>query len=231
MEHPPIVFAYFAEAVPIGLQALATCTLLVLLLSWLVRRDLARSEGIIPGEKLSVRTFCELLLEGIVNLMQQVIGPEWKRYLPLVGTLGLFILVSNLMGLVPGLTGPTSFIETNVSWAILSFVAFNVAGIRHHGLGGYLAHYAGPVWWLAPLLFPLEIFGALVRIMSLTIRLTANMFADHTLVALFLSFGLGLNFITPWLFMGLGLFVAFLQAFIFSFLTIIYIGLALEESH
>jgi F-type H+-transporting ATPase subunit a len=231
MQHPPTIFELFEKTLPIGLQALAACTLLILLLTLWIRRDLGRSEGVVPEERLTLRTFCELLLEGVVSLMRQTIGPEWPRYVPLVGTLGLFILVSNLMGLVPGLTGPTSYVETNVSWAILSFVAFNYAGIRHHGVGGYLKHFAGPVWWLAPLIFPLELFSAAVRIMSLTIRLTANMFADHTLVALFLSFGLGINFLLPWVFMGLGLFVAFLQAFIFSFLTIVYIGLALEESH
>jgi F-type H+-transporting ATPase subunit a len=231
MQHPPVIFELFERVLPIGLQALAACVVLLLLLAWWIRRDLRRSDGVIPDERLTIRTFCELLLEGIVSLMRQTIGPEWPRYVPLVGTLGLFILIANLMGLVPGLTGPTSYVETNVSWAILSFFAFNYAGIRHHGVGRYLPHFAGPVWWLAPLILPLEMFSALVRIMSLTIRLTANMFADHTLVALFLSFGLGLNFLLPWVFMGLGLFVAFLQAFIFSFLTIVYIGLALEESH
>ena len=229
--HPPTIFDVFAKALPIGLQALAACTLIVLLLAMWVRRDLKRSDGVIPDERLTVRTFCEILLEGVVSLMRQTIGPQWPRFVPLVGTLGFFILVSNMMGLVPGLTGPTSFIETNVSWAVLSFVTYNYAGIRHHGVGAYLKHFAGPVWWLAPLILPIEIFSHFVRIMSLTIRLTANMFADHTLVALFLSFGLGLNFLTPWLFMGLGVFVAFLQAFIFTFLTIVYIGLAVEESH
>ncbi len=231
MVHPPTVFEIFQGVVPIGLQALAACSLFLLLLGFWIRRDLEREEGVIPEERVSLRNLCELLLEGIVSLMRQTIGPEWPRFVPLVGTLGLFILISNLMGLVPGLTGPTSYIETNVSWAVLSFVTYNYAGITHHGVGPYLRHFAGPVWWLAPLMFPLEIFSHLVRIMSLTLRLTANMFADHTLVALFLSFGLGLNIVTPWLFMGLGLFVAFLQAFIFSFLTIVYIGLALEEAH
>jgi F-type H+-transporting ATPase subunit a len=231
LQHPPLIFQVLEHAIPIGLQALAACTLVVLLLTLWIRRDLLASDGVIPSEKLTARNFLELLLEGLVSLMRQTIGPEWPRFLPLVGTLGLFILISNLMGLVPGFTGPTSYIETNVSWAVLSFMVYNYAGIRHHGVGRYLSHFAGPIWWLAPLMFPLEIFSNLVRIMSLTIRLTANMFADHTLVALFLSFGFGLNFIVPWVFMGLGVFVSFLQAFIFSFLTIVYIGLALEEAH
>ena len=134
------------------------------------------------------------------------------------------------MGLVPGLTGPTSYIETNFSWALIAFCVYNYAAIKHHG-PGYVKHFMGPVWWLAPLMLPVELVSHLARLLSLTIRLTANMFADHTLVALGLSFGLGLNFVIPWLFMGLGLFVAFLQAFIFAFLTMIYIGGALEEAH
>lgn len=231
MPHVPVVFDLLSSAVPVGLQALAVCTLLVLLAAWWVRRDLRRSASVIPDERLTIRNFCELLLEAMGSLMRDMIGPTWPRYLPLVGTLGFFILVSNLMGLVPGLTGPTSFIETNVSWAILAFVVSNYAGLRHHGARRYLAHFAGPVWWLAPLMFPIEIFSNLIRIMSLTIRLTANMFADHTLVALFLSFGFGINIVIPWLFMGLGVFVAFVQAFIFSFLTVVYISLALEEAH
>lgn len=230
MPHVPVLFDAFSAVVPVGVQALVVCVLVVLLLAWWVRRDLARSDSVVPDERLTVRNFCELLLEAMASLMRQMIGPEWPRYLPLVGTLGLFILVSNLMGLVPGLTGPTSFVETNVSWALLSFVVYNYAGIRHHGLGPYLAHFAGPVWWLAPIMLPVELFSHLIRIMSLTIRLLANMFADHTLVALFLSFGFGINIVTPWMFMGLGLFVAFVQAFIFSFLTTVYIGLALEEA-
>ncbi len=231
MAHPPTIFIILENLIPIALQALAACSVLVLLLAWSVRHGLREEDGIIPAQGFTLRNVLELLLEAIVSLMRQTIGPEWPRFVPLVGTLGLFILISNLMGLVPGLTGPTSFIETNVSWAVLSFVTYNYAGIRHHGPGAYLSHFAGPVWWLAPLILPIELFSHLVRVMSLTIRLTANMFADHTLVALFLSFGLGLNFLTPWVFMGLGVFIAFLQAFIFTFLTIVYIGLALEESH
>jgi F-type H+-transporting ATPase subunit a len=249
LRHPPTIFELGAGALEnwghvqtwaralfqdeghaIALQALLTCTLIVLILGGLVRRGLARDDGVVPSERFTLRNFLEVMLEGLVGLMRDVIGPDWRRYAPLIGTLGLFILVSNLMGLVPGLTGPTSFIETNLSWAIVSFSVYQYVAIRHHG-ASYIKHFLGPVPWLAPLMFFVEVVSHLARILSLTIRLTANMFADHTLVALFLSFGLGVNFVIPWLFMGLGLFVAFLQAFIFSFLTMIYIGGALEEAH
>lgn len=232
MQHPPHVFEFFEWALPITIQTLGACALVVLVLAWWVQRELRGEDdgGLIPSEKLTLRNVLEILLEAIVSLAKQTIGPKWPNYLPLVGTLGLFILVSNLMGILPFATGPTSFIETNLTWAIFSFCAFNYAGIREHGVGGYLKSFAGPVWWLGWFMWPLEVFGAMVRIASLTIRLTANMFADHTLVAVFLSFPIVSLFI-PWAVMALGVFVAFVQAFIFSFLTMIYIGLAIEEAH
>lgn len=229
MIHPPNVFEALEAWLPMTLSTVIATLAIVLLLGWLIRSGLERDDGVIPSERLTLRNFLELLLEGIVSQMRGTIGPEWPRFAPLVGTLGLFILVSNLMGLVPGLTGPTSFIETNLSWAILSFVVYHIAGVRRHGLA-YVKHFLGPVPWLAPLMLPIELISHASRILSLTVRLTANMFADHTLVAIFLSFPI-INLFAPWAMMGLGLFVAFLQAFIFTYLTMIYIGTALAEEH
>ena len=97
---------------------------------------------------------------------------------------------------------------------------------------GWLAHMAPGPWWLAPLIFPIELFSHLVRYVSLTIRLTANMFADHTLLAIFLGgFGVIVATVFPWMILALGLFVCFVQAFIFTFLTMLYIGMGIEESH
>ncbi len=227
MAHPPTIFQLLEDVIPGAVQALAACTLLVLLLAWGVRRSLRQEDGVIPAEGFSLRNFLELLLEGIVTLMRQTIGPTWARYLPLVGTLGFFILVSNLMGLVPGLGGPTSYIETNLSWAIMAVVVSEYAAFRHQGAKAYLSHLAGPIWWLAPLMFVVEVISHAARLLSLTIRLTGNMFADHTLVAVFLSFPVVALFI-PWIFMGLGVFVAFLQAYIFTFLSALFIGMAVH---
>ena len=113
--------------------------------------------GIVPSEKLTLRNFLELLLEGMAAQMRGAIGPEWARFAPLVCTLGVFILISNLTGLVPFFTGPTSFVETNLAWASLSFIAYNYAGIKHHGLFAYLKHFLGPVPWFAPLMLPIEL--------------------------------------------------------------------------
>lgn len=229
MSHPLTLFDLIEPLVPITISTLLTCLMLTLILAALVRRGLQAADGVVPEGRVTVRNILELLLEGMVSLARETIGPEWPRWMPLIGTMGFFILVSNLMGLIPGLTNPTSFVETNVAWALVSFGTFVYAGFSTHGVS-YVRHFVGPVWWLAWLVFPLEIVSAVIRIMSLTIRLTANMFADHTLVAVFLSFPV-VNLFAPSLFMGLGLFVAFLQAFIFSFLTMIYIGEAIHEAH
>ncbi len=229
--HPPSIYELFQGSVPILVQSLALALLLVLGLALLVRGELARAgDGLIPPVKLTPRNFVEILLDGIASQMREVLGPSWAKYLPLVGTLGLFILVANLMGLVPGLGGPTSYIETNLAWAMISFAIAEYVSVREQGLVNYLKHLAGPVLFLAPIMFLGEIVSHLARLVSLTLRLTGNMFADHTLVAVFLGFGV-INLFIPWIFMGLGLFVAFLQAFIFTYLTIIYIGQALEAAH
>ena len=231
MGHPPNIFELFAASVPVTLQALGAGLVLVLALAAHVRHELGDEGDIIPPEKLTIRSFFELMLEAIVLLMRQTIGPTWPKYVPLVGTLGVFILVSNLMGLVPGLGGPTSYVETNLSWAIMAFTVSEFAAFKHQGPKNYLSHLVGPIWWLWPLMLGVEVISHLARMGSLTIRLTGNMFADHTLVAVFLSFPVVVSLFVPWIFIGLGVFVAFLQAFIFSFLTIIYIGLALEDAH
>jgi F-type H+-transporting ATPase subunit a len=230
--HPPSIFEVLSGAIPAAFQTLAAAVAAVLLIAWWVRRDIERSpdHGLIPAPRFTLRGFVEVLLEALVSLMKSTIGPKWPSYLPLVGTLALFILVANLMGLVPGLGGATSYVETNASWALMAFGVSEYVAIREQGVWSYFSHLIGPVWWLAPLMLVVEVISHFARLVSLTLRLTGNMFADHTLVAVFLAFPV-INLFVPWLFMGLGLFVAFVQAFIFAFLTIIYIGQAVAEPH
>ena len=229
METAPTVFQILADAVPIALQTLAACVVIVLIVAYVAGRQVQK-QGLVPSERPTVGGLIELLFDGIAGLMRDVIGPTWPRYVPLVGTLGLFILISNLMRQIPGFDGPTGYVEANLSWAIMSFAVAEYAAFKHQGAVTYLKHLLGPVIWLWPIMFIVEIFSHLARMMSLTIRLTGNMFADHTLIGVFLSLPV-VSLFTPWVFAGLGVFVAFLQAFIFTFLTIIYIGLALEDAH
>src|SRR5262245_25637186 len=234
MVHAPSIYDWLRNSahIPVEIQSLVLATLVVLLVAALVNAGLrsAAEGGVIPEANLSVRNLLELLLEGVVSLARSIIGEHWARYMPLIGTLGFFILVSNLMGLIPGFGGPTSFFETNLAWALVAFIVSEVAGIVEHGPVNYLKHFASGPWWIAWFIFVVEVFSHLVRVFSLTLRLTANMFADHTLLGIALTLPI-VSWFLPWTALGLGVFVAVVQAFIFTFLTMISIGLAVEHAH
>jgi F-type H+-transporting ATPase subunit a len=215
---------------------------LLLLAGVLVSRKLAGpSGGVVPDEGISLRNVLEVLVEWLANLARDRMGPDWRKYFPVVGTLFFFILVSNLMGLIPGLAGATSNANTTWACAIIAWVVYTVVGVMKHGFGRYMLKFMGPSFFekeifgrhihfrlLMPVFLVLEIPLDLARILTLAVRLLANMFADHTVVLVWLSLvPIGI----PAIFMGLGLIVSFLQAFVFSLLTMIYIGLALEEPH
>lgn len=208
---------------------------------WLIRRQLAAANGgIIPDEGVTLRNVVEVGVGALANMARDLMGEEWRRYFPLVGAIFLFIFVSNVMGLVPGMGGATSNVNTTTAWAIISFCIYNYVGIRTHGVW-YVNQFLGPSFFdvelfgkkfhVRPLFFfffPLEIALHLARIATLSIRLLANMFADHTVVGVWLTLvPLGI----PAVFMGLGLVIAVLQAFVFSLLTMIYINLAQAEAH
>src|SRR5882672_7462549 len=134
----------------------------------------------------------EVILEQFVKELDETIGHDGRRYLPLIATLGLFILTSNLLGLVPGLVAPTANMYTTIACAVIVFVYYHYLGIRKQGFVGYLKHFCGPVPWLAPLMFPIEVVSHLARVLSLSLRLFGNMFAGHILLAvIFLLTGLG----------------------------------------
>jgi F-type H+-transporting ATPase subunit a len=234
MVHVPSIYDWLRNSahIPTEIQSLVLATLVVLLIAALVHAGLrsAAESGLIPDGQITLRNLLEVLLEGVVSLARGIIGKDWARYMPLLGTLGFFILVSNLMGLIPGFGGPTSFLETNLAWALVAFIVSEVAGAIAHGPVNYLKHFASGPWWIAWFIFLVEIFSHLVRVVSLTIRLTANMFADHTLLSIALALPI-VSWFLPWAVLGLGVFVAVVQAFIFTFLTMIYIGLAVEHAH
>src|SRR5215813_6285055 len=138
-----------------------------------------------------LQNFMEMILEQFLTLLDEVIGHEGRRYLPLIATLGLFILTSNLLGLVPGLVAPTANMYTTIPCAVIVFCYYHYLGIRKQGFVGYLKHFCGPVPWLAPLMFPIEVVSHLARVLSLSLRLFGNMFAGHILLAvIFLLTGL-----------------------------------------
>ena len=168
-------------------------------------------------------------IEGFVgDMAAETIGHHYQRYLPYLVTLGLFILVGNLIGLVPGLESPTGVPIVPLGCAVVTWFYYNYQGIRENGLLGYLKHFMGPVWWLAPLLFLIEVCSHLARVMSLTIRLFANMFAGEMVTLVFFSL---IPLFVPIIFMGLHIFVALIQTYIFVLLACVYLGEATAHEH
>ena len=193
-------------------------------------------DALVPDANLRPRNLFELLVEFIYGLCKQELGSHAARFFPLLGALFIYILVCNLMGLIPGFIPATSYIETNIGMALIVFAVYNISGLAANGLG-YVKHFLGPVLWLAPLMVIIEVIGHLARPVSLSMRLYGNMFGDHTVLAIFMH-GLPeqthpiLGYGIPVIFLGLGTFVCVVQAFVFTLLTIVYIKLAtVHEEH
>lgn len=175
-----------------------------------------------------IQHLAEMVHDFITNQSEEIIGEHSEGFTPFLTALFLFILVSNLIGLIPTLESPTSAIEITLGCALVAFIYYNVQGIRAQGPIGYLKHFMGPVWWLAWLLFPIEIISHLARIMSLSIRLYANMFAGDAVTNAF--FGL-IPIGVPAIFLMLHVAVSLLQAYIFTLLTTIYLQGAVAHEH
>ena len=170
----------------------------------------------------------EVVVSGIEEFMVDVVGEEGRWLLPLAATVFIYIFTCNLIGLVPGFYPPTASINTTLSCALVVVVFTHVIGVKYHGLK-YVKHFMGPVWWMSPLIFVIEVIGHLARILSLSFRLFGNM-AGHELV-LGILFLLAGAFLAPLPIMALGIFVAFVQAFVFFLLSIIYFSGAMEHAH
>lgn len=151
-----------------------------------------------------------------------------NKYIPFFGTIFIFILFLNLIGIIPGFESPTQSPAVPLAFAVAVFLYYNWMGLREHGVGKYLAHFAGPSWWMAPIMIPIEFISHFARPLSLTIRLFANMFAGERVTITFLTLT---YFVLPAVFMGLHVFVALLQAFIFMLLAMVYVGSAVAHEH
>lgn len=172
----------------------------------------------------------EVMVTAVRSLLDDVIGHgAADRFLPLMGAFTYFILLSNLMGFFFFLTPPTSSLNTTLALALVSFIYYNFHGVKAQGVVGYIKHFAGPVWWLAVLFFPIEIIGNFARILSLSLRLAGNVGGDHLAEGIFSSLvPIGMS----WPLMLLGLISALIQTFVFVMLSIIYIYLATaHEEH
>lgn len=205
-----------------------THMMLSIIIVLVVARLATASMRIVPRGTQNVM---EAYLGGVIAMGADVMGKEEARkYLPLVATIGLFVGVANLVGIVPGFEAPTSSLNMTLGLALVVFFYYNFEGIRRNGVIKYFAHFMGPVWWLAWLMFPIEIVSHISRIISLSFRLFGNVKGDDMFLMVLLM-------LTPWIFpmipFALLTFMALLQAFIFMMLTYVYLGGAvlISEDH
>lgn len=201
--------------------------------TWVARRQLDRATqsadgALVPEPKLTFRNFFEILAESLYKLTISVMGEhDAKRFFPIVGSLFVFIFASNLMGLIPGFLPPTDNLNTTLAVGLFVFLFYNFIGIKTHGLA-YLKHFMGPVIWLAPLMFLIEVISHVVRPLSLALRLRGNIMGDHMVLSVFSEM---IPVLVPTAFYGLGVFVSFMQAFVFCLLTMVYISLSAAHDH
>ena len=173
----------------------------------------------------------EAYLSGVLAMGADVMGKaEARRYLPLVATIGLFVGIANIIGVLPGFEAPSAFLDFTLALALVVFTYYNFEGIRRNGIISYFKHFMGPVWWLAWLMFPIEIVSHISRIISLSFRLFGNVKGDDMFLMVLLMLAPWILPIVPF---ALLTFMAFLQAFIFMMLTYVYLGGAvlLHDEH
>ena len=211
----------FPDHIVMGVLILVGATILCLI----IRSRLSVDN---PGK---LQVLLETLISAVNGMLDENIGPKGRQFLPLVGSVGLFILVGNLMGLIPGLMAPTSNINTTLGCALTVWVYYQFHGFKAQGLLGYLKHFATPPGapiWIAPVYFPIEVISHLSRVLSLSVRLFGNIFGEELVILILFTI---VPFIVPLPMMFLGIITAVLQAFIFVMLTMIYLQGAVVFEH
>ena len=184
-------------------------------------------QAIVPPATFSLRNLFELIGDALWGLARNTMGEApARKFLPLIGTLACFIFFSNVLSLIPGFLPPTATLKTNVALGLTVFVITHIEGIKAQGIVAYVKHFMGPVWYLAPLMFPIELIGHVARPVSLSMRLMGNMVADHKVLSVFFFL---LPLLLPVPFLVLGTMVAVVQTLVFCLLMSIYIALATEH--
>ncbi len=229
MEHPYLFLVKLFELIGLGHFAhvyphvIYSWFVIILLIVLAVLA--AKTVSLIPGKGQNV---FEVVISGMEEFMVDVAGEEGRWLFPLVGTIFLYIATCNLIGLIPGFFPPTASLNTTLSCALVVVVFTHIIGLRYHG-AKYIKHFLGPVWWMTPIILPIEIIGHVARILSLTFRLFGNMMGHELVLAIL--FGLAGMFFAPLPIMALGIFVALVQAFVFFLLSIMYFTGAMEHAH
>ncbi|SLM30130.1 ATP synthase subunit a [Desulfamplus magnetovallimortis] len=229
MEHPYLFFVKLFEA--IGLDHFAHANVHVIYM-WVVMAILILF-GWLAGKKTQmipepVQNVFEVLVSGLEEFMVEITGEEGRWLFPLAASIFLFVFIGNLVGLIPGFFPPTANLNTTGALALVTVVFTHVIGIKYHG-ANYYKHFIGPVWWMIPIILPIELIGHAARILSLSFRLFGNMMG-HELV-LGILFALAGAFFAPLPIMALGIFVALVQAFVFFLLSVMYFTGAMEHAH
>ena len=229
MEHPILFLVSLLDAIGLGHFAHhyphVIYSWFVMLLLIVLALLAVKVISMIPTKGQNV---FELINGGMEEFIVDITGEEGRRFFPVLATVFIYIFVCNLIGLVPGFYPPTASVNTTLSCALVVVPFTHVIGVMYHG-PKYIKHFLGPVWWMSPIIFPIELIGHTARIMSLTIRLFGNM-AGHELV-LAILFMLAGAFFAPLPIMALGIFVCLVQAFVFFLLSTMYFAGAMEEAH
>ena len=224
---PGVAHFLFPDGKEAWIPDTAIMALLLTLVIFILFRMAARRYDAARPSK--TQSFLEMIVSFLRDLCEEAIGHGGKAYVGVIGALFIFIAMGNLFGVFYFLQPPTGSLSTTVALALVAFIYFNYHGVREHGLGGYLKHFMGPMLAIAPLFFVIEIIGTLARILSLSLRLFMNIFGEHTTTNVFASL---VPVVVPWPMMALGVFTAFLQAYVFALLTAVYIGTAVaHEEH
>jgi F-type H+-transporting ATPase subunit a len=222
---PEAAFGVYSpeNAIPWYTVMFVIACILSLVLIWIMRGKLSEDE---PGHGQQT---LEVGVLSVRSMLEDIVGPHGLQYFPVVMTFAVLILVSNLMGFFPLFISPTSATSVTFALGISSFVYYNYIGIKENGIWGHLKHFAGPIWWIAPLIFSIELISNLIRPFTLGIRLFANMFSDEKVLDTISHLAPGITYWgVPVLLMPLSLFVAFIQTFVFVLLSQLYIS---EVSH
>ena len=231
MEHP---FSWVGHFLPnLGdrnyLYTSIFVVLVLLVVSLVYRRKVEQvKEPFLPDSKPSFQNFIELIVEAISGLMENIIGPHYERYIPLLGSIFIYLFCCNIFTIFPGFLPPSDNFFHNLACGLLVFIMYNYYGFRENGFA-YLKHFAGPVLAIAPFFFIIELVAHVFRPLTLSIRLFGNMTGDHTLLDIFSNL---VPFLVPIIFIILGIIVSLVQALIFSVLGAVYISLAIaHEEH
>jgi len=209
-----------------AIDALVVSVLLIVF-AFFAGRKFRQTDMLEPEGRLSLAFVAEWSISLLLGIFESVIEHGARKYFFILGTFGFFILGNNLMGLVPGFNPPTDQFNVTIVLALITFITAHFIGITHHGFA-YVKKFMGPIWWMAPLIFPIEVISHLVRPLSLSIRLFGNMTGDHKVVLIFSTL---VPLAIPAVFMGLGIFISFLQAFVFILLSAVYFQDALDHPH